>query len=500
MKKLRYLTALNRSLFFLGLVVIAAGLVATYFVFGQLSNGLRTHLVMISEQGFLPARLTVVAGDTITFTNSGKVSVWPASDPHPTHEYLAGFDPRKAITPGNSWSYTFIEAGTWRDHDHLNPISQGVINVLGKNPDTLASANGQCDGQCFDTLIRKTVQEKGIDAAYALFQDTYEEGQLPRSCHWTAHQIGQAAYELFKGEKDFPISLATTYCGYGFYHGFLESLLRENPDPAYALQFCEKVKEKLGAMGLQNCYHGIGHGYTEDPPPPETVGKFNAMIGPGIKMCEFLFGGNFTNLNLCLTGVFTVPAGFAANGKYGLSIDAKNPFKYCKDQPYRYLKACYGEFAPKLDAILQWDLRGLPHYVDGINDPKLKRLVTWVVPSVMMAHDILSEDHRSYIVNCRESFSGQLRRICWGGAILGFFMHGEPGKQYEKVISFCNSSAWQNDDERAFCWGEGFRQMRTNYSLDFITRECPRIPVQFRSLCLDSEHTHMSPYDDPSFN
>ncbi len=460
----------------------------------------RTYTIEMHDAGFSPAKLTLRNGDTVIFKNAGTHAIWPASDPHPTHDELSPFDPQEGIAPGDSWSYTFTTPGSWRYHDHLNVTSQGEIFVLsstGTLPESIES--GYCDGPCFDELMRDTVETEGIDAAYKLFEETYAKGQLPRACHWTAHRIGEAGYDLFRSGKDFSISVATTYCGYGFYHGFMEGLLRENPDPAYALRFCDTVKAQLGEMGLWNCYHGIGHGFTEDPPDPSSTGDFQKMIAPGIKMCEFLFGKDFRSLNLCLTGVFTVPVNFAADEKYGLSMNPQDPFAPCRTQPYRYWKACYGEFAAKLDTILEWDIRRLPLYVNTLPDEKLKRLVVWVVPSVMVAKDILSDDYSQYINGCRAVFTGHLVRICWGGTILGFFIHGEPEKQYVKVLSFCQSGAWKSEKERMFCWGEGLRQMRRNYPVEKVKNICPSVPETYRPLCFDEDQVHISPYDDPSF-
>ncbi len=476
-------------------------LVSTEFIHPIWQNP-KTYTIDMTKGGFSPSKINIKVGDTVEFKNKKDIGAWPASDPHPTHYFFSSFDPRAPVSPEGTWSYTFTKPGNWRFHDHLNPLAQGEIIVLenNKSVDKKTVFDGSCEGQCFDDLIRDIVKKDGIEASYRLFQEVYSAGKLPRSCHWTAHEIGEAAYELFKEGRDFPISKETSYCGYGFYHGFMESLLRENPDPVYALSFCDKVEKSLGNMGLQNCYHGIGHGYTEDPPDPATEGNFDAMVKPGIKMCEFLFGKNFRNLNLCLTGVFTVPAGFAAKGEYGLTMDPKDPFAFCKKEPYRYQKACYGEFAPKLDEMLDWDMYKLPAYINEIGDNKLKRLVTWVVPSVFMAHDILKNDQSNYITGCRDNFTGRYRLICWGGTILGFFAHGNPEKQYEKVINFCASKSWENDDERTFCYGEGLRQMRQNYPLTKVKEICGLVPDKYRSLCLDTENKHMSPYDDPVFD
>lgn len=462
-----------------------------------------THVVELRDEGFFPREITIIAGDTVVFKNVGTSDAWPASDPHPTHEYAAGFDSAKALLPGESWSYTFREAGIFRQHDHLNPARTGTTHVLEKGYGRgakRAALSEDCDGKCFDQLIRETVEADGIDAAYALFQDVYSVGKLPSSCHWTAHVIGTAAYELFENGEEFPISEATSYCAYGFYHGFMEELLREHHDVDYAMRFCERVGDALGRQGIENCYHGIGHGYTEDPPAPEDVGDFQAMIDPGIEICEFLFRDNFNNLNLCLTGVFTVPAGFAAQGEYGLAIDPKRPFEYCRDQPYRYLKACYGEFAPKLNAILDYDIGRLPPYVNEISDTKLKKLVTWVVPMVVMNEDILDTDHSDYIEKCRNGFTGVYREICWGGSILGLYQHGLPEKQYVSVVSFCESEAWRSDDERRFCWGEAFRQMRNMFPESMVESVCPEIPSSYQYLCLDKGGEAVAPYNDPSFD
>ncbi len=454
--------------------------------------------VVMTKEGFTPSEITIRVGDSISFSSDAGKNFWPASDPHPTHDYVSGFDPGKELLPSDTWKFTFTTPGTWRYHDHIDLTHRGKVNVLGGDGQAVAlarNADGYCDGKCFDEVIRKTVAHDGIDAAYKLFSKSFEEGKLPRSCHWTAHQIGEAAYELFREGTEFPISRATAYCGYGFYHGFLEGLLRENPDIDHVLAFCYRVKEELGNLGLWNCYHGIGHGFTEDPPDPKTWGNFQAMLDPGIKTCEFIFGKNFTNLNLCLTGVFTVPAGFAEHGEYGLSFDPKDPWAYCKDQPYRYHKACYGEFTPKLASDPNFTLDDLVPLLAKISDPKTRRLIVWVTPSVLLAKDILAEDFSSYILGCR-NFSGKLRDICYGGVIQGFYSHGQPDKQYLAAYKYCESVVF-TEEERNFCYAETLRQAQAQYDQKLALEVCASVDKKYQKYCVPGSHE--SPYDDPSF-
>jgi plastocyanin len=85
--------------------------------------------VSMTEQGFSPANLTVPAGATVTFINNGELPRHPASDPHPTHDILPGFDSLRGLRTGESYSYTFEQTGRWTYHDHLNTTLTGTIVV-----------------------------------------------------------------------------------------------------------------------------------------------------------------------------------------------------------------------------------------------------------------------------------------------------------------------------------------------------------------------------------
>ena len=88
--------------------------------------------IELRENGFSPKEITIQMGERVTFiTKTGK-GFWPASDPHPTHDYLPGFDPDEPLESDESWSYIFTEPGNWRYHDHLNVSFRGEITVLLK--------------------------------------------------------------------------------------------------------------------------------------------------------------------------------------------------------------------------------------------------------------------------------------------------------------------------------------------------------------------------------
>ncbi len=101
------------------------------------------NIIEMSSSGFSPNTLTISAGEIVTFTNVGTSNIWPASAVHPTHKVYPGsdidkcgtseeaniFDACRGINPGESYSFTFNQVGTWRYHDHLKVGSTGTIIV-----------------------------------------------------------------------------------------------------------------------------------------------------------------------------------------------------------------------------------------------------------------------------------------------------------------------------------------------------------------------------------
>ncbi|MEK9182927.1 MAG: hypothetical protein AAB849_00245 [Patescibacteria group bacterium] len=71
------------------------------------------------------------------FKNQSARSMWPASGFHPTHTVYpttggclgSTFDACKGVLPGESWSFQFDIAGSWKYHNHLNPADFGMIVV-----------------------------------------------------------------------------------------------------------------------------------------------------------------------------------------------------------------------------------------------------------------------------------------------------------------------------------------------------------------------------------
>lgn len=117
-------------------------------------SGAKTYTIEITPSGFSPSTLNISKEDSVTWVNKDSNPHWPASAMHPTHtKYVGGnydalgsyagslacksegvpktgaFDPCKGIAPGESWTFTFEQVGSWGFHDHLVSGQFGKINV-----------------------------------------------------------------------------------------------------------------------------------------------------------------------------------------------------------------------------------------------------------------------------------------------------------------------------------------------------------------------------------
>ena len=98
--------------------------------------------VAYSGEGFSLASATVPLGATVTFVNRSGDQMWVGSSMHPDHvsydgttraeHCIAGYSgpvPFDQCAAGDTFSFTFTKAGTWRYHNHANAAHFGSIIV-----------------------------------------------------------------------------------------------------------------------------------------------------------------------------------------------------------------------------------------------------------------------------------------------------------------------------------------------------------------------------------
>jgi plastocyanin len=85
--------------------------------------------VTYTDSGFSPATVTIKRGQTVRFTNQTDGPMWVASDDHPVHNDLPGFDALGDLGRGQSYEFTFDTAGTWGYHNHSASVDRGTVIV-----------------------------------------------------------------------------------------------------------------------------------------------------------------------------------------------------------------------------------------------------------------------------------------------------------------------------------------------------------------------------------
>ena len=94
------------------------------------SKGPAQATVELTSHGtFEPDTVTIKSGQTVKWVNNSGGLMWVASNPHPTHTDLPGFDQKQVMHSGDSWEFTFIKAGRFGYHDHLEPSRRGTVIV-----------------------------------------------------------------------------------------------------------------------------------------------------------------------------------------------------------------------------------------------------------------------------------------------------------------------------------------------------------------------------------
>ncbi len=101
--------------------------------------------IVYTNKGFEPASITVGLGATVEWVNESDKLMWVASNDHPSHSILPGFDqkgsegnvsaPQSSVpvalahTGVEIYRYTFEKRGRWDYHNHLVPADRGTVVV-----------------------------------------------------------------------------------------------------------------------------------------------------------------------------------------------------------------------------------------------------------------------------------------------------------------------------------------------------------------------------------
>lgn len=320
----------------------------------------------------------------------------------------------------------------------------GVYFFLNRGIDVNAAIDhceqeGAYKQQCFDQLILSEAKRGGIAHGFDILAAIYpRDHDFAVFCHGNTHELGELAFDEFEQGKEFPISPKSSYCGFGFYHGFLEKLVYTRGDLSEARRFCEDVDKQLSGSvsGVSfACYHGIGHGVV-DGSDPSLWGNAEKYIGPGLTLCEKISDVEEQRAR-CASGVFNALAIAMHTGTHGFSPNLKDPYSVCKEQNIPYIrKACYDQMNSYIvetthsftEALKDAEAHAEPAYADvGISS-----VASYAAQNALSSGDPLEP----YLEACN-TLEGKYRNVCAQGFSVGLIEFGDPGKEYPAAIDMC---------------------------------------------------------------
>jgi hypothetical protein len=338
--------------------------------------------------------------------------------------------------------------------------------------------------QCWDDLIESTLNTYGLERTFELFDVLFQtEPTFASSCHDYVHKLGEKAYFQFTENKDFAISSKSSYCGYGFYHGFMETLLQKTGDMEQARSFCDYVDTKLkketsDAGGA--CYHGIGHG-TVDGSDPRAWGDPLAMVKPALELCEGISNDEnppprYGKLFRCSSGAFNGLEILMDSSQYKLTPNKEDPFFICRTQPKRYLEACYTQFVVMLMQVTGSDFEASAEIIDTIPEDEyaLPTLGSLVVEKAR-----LGQANHTETVNFCRNLPTRFHQSCIAYYSEGFLKYGPPQEEYKEALNFCQFNSL-TEDERKSCYDRVLGLLRVFYNAEKSASICRSVDTKYQ--------------------
>lgn len=398
---------------------------------------------------FNPSTIRVAKGRTVLFRNKSTHAVWPASNDHPSHTAYPEFDPRAGIDPGNSWSMKFDRVGVWRFHNHLLPTQGGVITVFGpgsSEPPLSTECATMKTPECVRSEVDTVVATQGVEAALELVAKISFNNVPGVDCHGLMHTIGQAAFEHSIHHTYPTITNATAYCGYGFFHGYVEAAFLSgssvNESATLVKDFCSYVTGHADTVLSDACFHGVGHGSLAFALSDESLwGKPLLAIAKALEACKNI-APNDTSYSRCSSGVFMEFNTMVAEKQYGMTVDPANPFAICLAQEEKDRLDCYSQWYGIIKYLAKNDFAQSLQYSLTIKD---KGMAEQSMIALAGADSDLSDSHVASKIETCTLLPTAWRWPCLEGVVLAALLNATPGAEYKTATSVCTRDSFPND-------------------------------------------------------
>lgn len=376
----------------------------------------------------------------------------------------------------------------------------GAVFLMGWVPNSTNSAEEPllCGGlvndaersRCWEEFFRTATKNGEVPSALEqLVVLSQEDEVLSPDCHAYAHVIGEEGYVLFSGSRAFDLSPLVSICGYGFFHGFMETLLLTTGRMAEAQEFCRFLDSELsgraGSGSSAACYHGIGHGFL-DGSDPRLWGNPDSMVAEPLAFCARVSETALQEY-VCAAGVFNSLEILSADEQYRLTEIQEDPYAFCRRQELEHQEACYTNMIIAVLRITDDDIGEAMAYIRRSMENQSEETVTGFTTEEMVILSLFAEFMRLHINDpdyasrglgfCR-SLSGALHLACIKGLSFGHMKYGTPQYAHEKFIAFCSSEALTASEQDA-CFRHVLKRISLWYDSVEAASVCRLVPDSF---------------------
>jgi plastocyanin len=417
----------------------------------------------------------------------------------------AAFDACDGVLPGGTFEFVFVHAGQWPFHDHINPQLKGSITVIAKEAELgsqqivttepepgppksflkkflhaieniIFKIMALFSGWAVETDDKKELNitrpynenisediELHIGAPEDLYSYVVKFGPSKATlrlhslehkfgdCHTAAHDVGNAAYEVYDARA---FQLCSAECHSGCYHGAAEMYFREHGTADLTKDLKIICSSELNSFYSHQCIHGIGHG---------LMAWADYDLPQALQNCDLLPASKAS----CYSGVYmeNIVGGLAPEQGHFTEYLSEDPHFPCNVVEDKYQGACYFYQTSRMVQLFGGDFSKVAETCAEA-DARYHR----------SCFESMGRDVGGYnrgnpagaIAACRHAPEGNARNWCLSGAVQDSFWDPsgqDLGLQFCKILTepaqkdICYATIFgratqvlvSSDDLRAFC-------------------------------------------------
>lgn len=344
-----------------------------------------------------------------------------------------------------------------------------VSRQTNKTRNNCVSLASESKPPCWKKEFESILKSSGVDKGFELLAFLYSTDQeFAGSCHDYTHLIGEEAYRKFSKNENFKITNTSSYCGYGFYHGFIIALFKDGEGGDVAANFCRYANDMISrntqTAGL-DCFHGIGHGATDFVVSQTTTSEsLQTVVDNGLKLCQEV-GANLEQKNRCVDGVYhSILDTSMVNPKHFELVVGDDVFKFCKSQKKIYQTSCYQSMGFLLMSLNDNDFSKTLHLIQTSLEPEFAGSLVRQMSGYEAYRSVNTSAISTDILVCQK-LKKELKEECIRGLIEGLTDFGTPDKEELAIVNFCNDNNF-NNYERDFCFLHGLEYFKVYFGED----------------------------------